>query len=66
MNNHIKQLLIKSEVLNKDGTIFKDITNYELNKFANLILKECCNIVHDKTHESIKVVFAIEQHFEID
>ena len=32
-------------------------------KFAELIVRECCDIVHRKTDESIRVVMAIEQHF---
>jgi len=40
MNERIKQLLIQSEVFNKDGTILKDVTGYELNKFAELIVAD--------------------------
>jgi hypothetical protein len=36
----IKELLIQSEVFNKDGTVLKDVTGYELNKFAELIVAE--------------------------
>ena len=35
-------------------------------KFAELIVKECCDIVHSKTDESIRVVMAIEQHFGVE
>jgi len=41
MNERIKQLLIQSEVFNKDGTVLKDVCGYELNKFAELIVREC-------------------------
>ena len=41
MNERIKKLLIRSEVFNKDGTVLKDVTGYELNKFAELIVREC-------------------------
>jgi len=34
--------------------------------FSELIIKECCNIVHSKTDESIRVVMAIEQHFGVE
>jgi hypothetical protein len=44
MNDRIKQLLIQSEVFNKDGTVLKDVTGYELNKFALLIVRECAEI----------------------
>jgi predicted nucleotidyltransferase len=44
MNERIKELLIQSEVFNKDGTVLKDVTGYELNKFAELIVKECADI----------------------
>ena len=43
MNERIKQLLIQSEVFNKDGTVLKDVTGYELKKFAELIVRECAN-----------------------
>jgi predicted nucleotidyltransferase len=41
MNERIKELLIQSEVFNKDCTVLKDVTGYELNKFAELIIKKC-------------------------
>lgn len=41
MNERIKELLIQSEVFNKDGTVLKDVCGYELNKFAELIVREC-------------------------
>jgi hypothetical protein len=44
MNDRIKQLLIQSEVFNKDGTVLKDVTGYELNKFAELIVRQCAEI----------------------
>ena len=44
MNDRIKQLLIQSEVFNKDGTVLKDVTGYELNKFAELIIRQCAEI----------------------
>ena len=43
MNERIRELLIQSEVFNKDGTVLKDVTGYELNKFAELIVQECAN-----------------------
>ena len=44
MNERIRELLIQSEVFNKDGTVLKDVTGYELNKFAELIVQECADI----------------------
>ena len=40
MNEQIKRLLIQSEVFNKDGTVLKDVTEYELKKFAELIMQD--------------------------
>ena len=37
-----------------------------MEKFAELIVRECCDIVHSKTDESIRVVMAIEQHFGVE
>lgn len=39
---------------------------FDEEKFAELIVKECCAIVHSKTDESIRVVMAIEQHFGVE
>ena len=50
MNERIKELLIQSEVFNKDGTVLKDVTGYELNKFANLVAaqeREACAKIAD-------------------
>jgi hypothetical protein len=41
-------------------------TEKALEKFAQLIVRECCDIVHSKTDESIRVVMAIEQHFGVE
>jgi len=41
MNERIQELLIQSEVFNKDRTVMKGVTGYELNKFAQLIVQEC-------------------------
>jgi hypothetical protein len=38
----------------------------ELERFAELIISECCGIVHQKTDDSIRVVRAIEVHFDLD
>jgi hypothetical protein len=40
MNERLKELLIQSEVFNKDGTVLKDVTKYELNKFAELVRQD--------------------------
>jgi len=53
MNERIKQLLIQSEVFNKDGTVLKDVTGYELNKFAELIVRECVSIVAKRKDQAI-------------
>lgn len=48
MNEKIRELLIQSEVFNKDGTVLKDVTGYELNKFADLVRqdeREACAVV---------------------
>ena len=53
MNERIKELLIQSEAFNKDCTVLKGITGYELNKFAQLIVRECleaCSRANDIKH----------------
>lgn len=38
----------------------------ELQKFAELIIQECINVVHAKIDDSVRVAIAIETHFGID
>jgi hypothetical protein len=72
MNELIKKLARKSGATVNEG--FDGTKNFvygitmspeELDKFAELIIRECCDIVHSKTDESIRVVMAIEQHFGV-
>lgn len=39
---------------------------YDMEKFAELIIKECINVVHDKIDDSVRVAIAIETHFGIE
>jgi hypothetical protein len=77
MNERIKQLLIQSEVFNKDGTVLKDVCGYELNKFAELIVRECMKICQDHPSiifknewdadvVSIDIVHRLESHFGVE
>lgn len=43
-----------------------DYAKEGIEKFAELIIRECCDIVHSRTDESIRVVMAIEQHFGVE
>ena len=72
MNERIKELLIQSEVFNKDGTVLKDVCGYELNKFAQLIVRECADIAYDTqynhgraSYETDSCARAIRQHFGV-
>jgi hypothetical protein len=68
MNERIKQLALQARI--KDHWSIDEaryLTNYlDEQKFAELIVRECCGIVHSKTDESIRVVMAIEQHFGVE
>ena len=74
MNERIKELLIHSEVFNKDGTVLKDVTGYELNKFAELIVRECIETLRlvpysDSDKEfGDEVIYqdAIRKHFGVE
>ena len=57
MNDRIKQLLIQSEVFNKDGTVLKDVTGYELNKFAELIVRECLKELKDMIVDESELLY---------
>jgi hypothetical protein len=72
MNERIQKLYDQADKFAKENrtqTISGPGNNYfELfhEKFAELIVRECCDIVHSKTDESIRVVMAIEQHFGVE
>ena len=61
MNERIKELAIQSGL-----PTALDYHQRRYEKFAELIVRECCDIVHRKTDESIRVVMAIEQHFGVE
>ena len=67
MNERIKKLLIQSEVFNKDGTVLKDVTGYELNKFAQLIVRECVGVA-DRSNVTSKSIVGerIKEHFGVE
>ena len=66
MNERIKQLLIQSEVFNKDGTVLKDVTGYELNKFAELIVQKCADIGQQYADGNYEVYNQILEHFGVE
>ena len=67
MNERIKELLIQSEVFNKDGTVLKDVCGYELNKFAELIVRECAGIVNENDFEGSSLGDRLFfEHFGLD
>jgi hypothetical protein len=66
MNERIQALALqcyKTDPLCRDGW---PSNSFDEQKFAELIVRECCDIVHSKTDESIRVVMAIEQHFGVE
>ena len=63
MNERIKELLIQSEVFNKDGTVLKDVTGYELNKFVELIVQKCADIGEQYADGNYEVYNQILEHF---
>jgi hypothetical protein len=66
MNDRIKQLLIQSEVFNKDGTVLKDVTGYELNKFAELIVRQCAQVGERYADGNYEVFNQILEHFGLE
>jgi len=68
MKELIKQLLIQSEVFNKDGTVLKDVCGYELNKFAEFIVRECAGVGYDASYYecALNVSDKIKQHFGVE
>ena len=67
MNERIRKLLNEATSgLEPDISPQRTVTLNEMEKFAELIIRECCDILHRKTDESIRVVMAIEQHFGVE
>ena len=66
MNERIKELLIQSEVFNKDGTVLKDVTGYELNKFAELIVRKCAQVGERYADGNYEVYNQIMAHFGLE
>ena len=66
MNERIKELLIHAEVFNKDGTVLKDVTGYELNKFALLIVQKCADIGQQYADGNYEVYNQIMAHFGME
>ena len=69
MNERIQKLLIQSEVFNKDGTVLKDVTGYELNKFAELIVRECSQYIEDKFDfcgDELIIAEKLLEHFGVE
>ncbi len=65
MNERIREFAEQSFIVTTDGNI-GHVNEYMIEKFAELIVRECCAIVHKKTDESIRVVMAIEEHFGVE
>ena len=70
MNTLIRELARRADDLARAKVPdLRDIPLYTHERdlqFALLIVRECCDIVHSKTDESIRVVMAIEQHFGVE
>ena len=66
MNERIKELLIHAEVFNKDGTVLKDVTGYELNNFALLIVQKCANVGERYADGNYEVYNQIMAHFGME
>jgi leucyl aminopeptidase (aminopeptidase T) len=64
MNERIKELW-EEAAKTTQGDSWEEQTKF-MERFAELIVKECCDIVHSKTDESIRVVMAIEEHFGVE
>ena len=69
MNERILEILQQSGGIayDDDGNRLLDmLVGPEIEKFAKFIIEDCIQIIHQKTDDSIKVAFAIEQHFGVE
>lgn len=72
MNSKVKEFA-KNDLIQSEYTEFGwqechyyQFDSNELQKFAELIIEECIQVVHANTDDSIKVALAIETHFGIE
>jgi len=66
MNERLRQFERESKLEIFGLGARRDKWEAALEKYAELVVRECCDIVHSKTDESIRVVMAIEQHFGVE
>jgi hypothetical protein len=68
MKERIKELLqqahTKTRKYNDDHSIAFDVTNFDIEKFAELIVKECAEVAYKK-HQPLAGKF-IKEHFGVE
>ena len=69
MNEQIKEIALRSFVCDKEGIRFDHATEYMLQEFAELIVRECAKVAGDfeyaRLHDSL-VEDKILEHFGVD
>jgi len=60
MNERVRELASQCWDLRLDGR------HFDQEQFAELIVRECIDIVHQETDDSIRVAMAIETHFGVE
>ena len=73
MNEKIKEIMYITDEIDIpndeyfcDTDFLADIDPRRVEKFAEMIIRACIQVVHDNTDDSVKVALAIETNFGID
>lgn len=68
MNERIRELLLKVVSMEgEDGDLMPSLhTQQDIAKFAELIVRECVNVVYDGTSDSEEYENRIKKHFGVE
>lgn len=65
MNERIKELILESG-FPKFDEMYVVTDGKELEKFAELIVRECCDVLHDSEMGGYQVNYVLKEHFGVE
>jgi hypothetical protein len=65
MNERIQELLIEAHK-QTDGGIYNGHLSVWTEKFAELIVRECCDVLHDNEMGGYQVNYVLKDHFGVE
>ena len=69
MNERIKQLILKAgfhPFVRGEQILFDISTEENLKEFAELIVRECCDVLHDNEMGGYQVNYVLKEHFGVE